>query len=109
VGQLGHVQDAFCRAIEKRDQFRGASEEELVRWLQRILANTVKDKIAAARAEKRDLGRVQSLEQAVTESSVHLDAFLAAEQSSPSEQADAARCWYGSQRPWTNCPRTSAT
>jgi RNA polymerase sigma-70 factor, ECF subfamily len=48
----------------------------------------VKDKIDAARAEKRDLGRVQSLEQAVTESSVRLDAFLAAEQSSPSEQAE---------------------
>jgi RNA polymerase sigma-70 factor (ECF subfamily) len=82
------VQDAYCRAIEKRDQFRGTTEGELVCWLQRILATTVKDKIDAARAEKRDIGRVQSLEQAVTESSVRLKAFLAAEQSSPSEQVE---------------------
>ncbi len=58
----------YCRAIEKRNQFRGTSDDELVRWLQRILANCVKDKIDAARAEKRDIGRVQSLEQAVTDS-----------------------------------------
>ncbi len=82
------VQDAYCRALKKRDQFRGTSEDELVRWLQRILANIVKDKIDAARAEKRDIGRVQSLEQAVTDSHVRLDAFLAAAQSSPSEQAE---------------------
>jgi RNA polymerase sigma-70 factor, ECF subfamily len=82
------VQDAFCGAIAKLDQFRGTSEGELVRWLQRILANTVKDKIDAARADKRDIGLVQSLEQAVADSSVRLDAFVAAEQSSPSEQAE---------------------
>jgi RNA polymerase sigma-70 factor, ECF subfamily len=73
------VQDAYCRAIEKHDQFRGTTEGELVRWLQRILANTVKDKIDAARAKKRDIGLMQSLEQAVADSSGRLEAFLAAE------------------------------
>jgi RNA polymerase sigma-70 factor (subfamily 1) len=82
------VQDAYCRAIEKRDQFHGTSEGELVRWLQRILANTVTDHLRAARAQKRDVGLVQSLEQAVNESSVRLDECLAAEHSSPSEQAE---------------------
>jgi RNA polymerase sigma-70 factor (ECF subfamily) len=82
------VQDAYCRAIEKREQFRGTTEGELVCWLQQILANTLKDKIRAAHAKERDIGREQALEQAVTESSVRLNAFLAAEQSSPSEQAE---------------------
>jgi RNA polymerase sigma-70 factor, ECF subfamily len=82
------VQDAYGRAVEKLEQFRGTSEGELVRWLQRILANTANDRIREAHAQKRDLGVVQSLEQAVADSSVRLDAFLAAEQSSPSEQAE---------------------
>jgi RNA polymerase sigma-70 factor, ECF subfamily len=82
------VQDAYCRAVEKLEQFHGTSEGELLRWLQRILANVVKDKINAAYAQKRDIGLVQSLEAAVTESWVRLDSFLAAEQSSPSERAE---------------------
>jgi RNA polymerase sigma-70 factor (ECF subfamily) len=84
------VQDAYCRAIEKFDQFRGTTDGELVGWLQRILANTAKDKITAGRRQKRDVGLSRSLEQAVEDSSVRLDAFLAAEQSSPSGRAERA-------------------
>jgi Sigma-70 region 2/FAD dependent oxidoreductase len=72
------VQDAYCRAIAKRDQFRGTTEGELICWLQQILANAVKDKIDAASAGKRNIAKVRSLEEAVTESHVRLDAFLAA-------------------------------
>jgi RNA polymerase sigma-70 factor (ECF subfamily) len=84
------VQDAYCRAIEKFDQFRGTTDGELVGWLQRILANTAKDKITAGRRQKRDVGLSRSLEQAVEDSSVRLDVFLAAEQSSPSGRAERA-------------------
>jgi RNA polymerase sigma-70 factor, ECF subfamily len=82
------VQDAYCLAIAKRDQFRGTTEGELICWLQQILANIVKDKIDAANAGKRNIGRAQSLDEAITESHVRLEAFLAAEQSTPSEQAE---------------------
>jgi RNA polymerase sigma-70 factor (ECF subfamily) len=81
------VQDAYCRAVAKFDQFRGATEGELLVWLQHILANIAKDKIKAARRLKRDIGRLQSLEDAIEQSSIRLDAFLAAQQSSPSARA----------------------
>jgi RNA polymerase sigma-70 factor (ECF subfamily) len=84
------VQDAYCRAVAKFDQFRGTSEGELVVWLQRMLENIVRDKIKAAQRQKRDVGRLQSLEQLVEDSSIRLDAFLAAQQSSPSERAERA-------------------
>jgi RNA polymerase sigma-70 factor (ECF subfamily) len=84
------VQDAFYRAVAKFDQFRGTTDGELVVWLQRILANSAKDKIAAARRQKRDVGRLRSLEELVDNSSVRLGAFLAAEQSSPSQRAERA-------------------
>jgi RNA polymerase sigma-70 factor, ECF subfamily len=88
LGSSDLVQDAYLRAVEKFDQFRGTSEGELVCWLQRILANIVKDKIAAAYAQERDFRRVRSLEQLVAESSVRLDKFVAAAHSSPSERAE---------------------
>jgi RNA polymerase sigma-70 factor (ECF subfamily) len=82
------VQSVFGRALERIDQFRGEPGGELVRWLQRILDNIVKDKIRKAHAAKCDIDRVQPMEAAVTESSSRFDKFLAAEQSSPSERAE---------------------
>jgi RNA polymerase sigma-70 factor (ECF subfamily) len=84
------VQDTFCRAVARFDQFRGTTDGELVVWLQRILANLARDKITAARRQKRDVGLLRSLEQLVDDSSVRLDAFLAAQQSSPTERAERA-------------------
>ena len=83
------VQRVFRRALENLDQFEGGpSEGKLVRWLQRILENVVKDKIRAAHADKCDIDRVQPMEAAVTESSLRLDGFLVADQSSASERAE---------------------
>jgi RNA polymerase sigma-70 factor (ECF subfamily) len=79
------VQQALLQAHEHRDQFRGASEAELVGWLRTILANTL---AAAARrylTEARDLGREQSLQDSLAQSSARIESWLAAEQSSPSE------------------------
>jgi RNA polymerase sigma-70 factor (ECF subfamily) len=86
----GIVQSVFCRALEKLDQFRGESDGELIRWLQRILDNIVKDKIRAAYAQQCDIRREQPMEAAVNESSLRLDKFLEADQSSPSERAERA-------------------
>ena len=85
------VHDAYCHALENLDQFEGGqSEGKLVRWLQRILENVVKDKIRAAHADKRDIDREQAMEAAVNESSLRFDAFLADGQPSPSEHAERA-------------------
>src|SRR5262249_56679080 len=64
------------------------SEAERAAWLRQILAHQL---AAAVRryldAGKRDAGRERSLHAAVEDSSARLEALLAADQTSPSEQA----------------------
>ena len=82
------VQETLARAHEKAAQFRGTSEAERAAWLRQILANQL---AAAVRryldAGKRDAGRERSLLAAVEGSSARLEALLAADQTSPSQQA----------------------
>jgi RNA polymerase sigma-70 factor (ECF subfamily) len=78
------VQQTLVKAHQNREQFRGESAAEQAGWLRRILANTLID---AARKFGRELDLQRSLEGAVHESSARLEAWLAAEQSSPSEIA----------------------
>jgi len=61
------VQTALLQAHKNLHQFRGASEAELVGWLRTILAN--------------------ALAGALEESAARLESLLAADQSSPSQQA----------------------
>jgi RNA polymerase sigma-70 factor (ECF subfamily) len=82
------VQDTLLKAHENIDQFRGTTEAELVQWLHEILANAALDAVRQARAQKRDVELEQSLQAAVADSAARLDAYLAADQSSPSEQAE---------------------
>jgi RNA polymerase sigma-70 factor (ECF subfamily) len=79
------VQQTFLEAQQKRHQFRGQSEAELAAWLRQILAHNLADAVRALSRAKRDVGRERSLSAALEESSARLDAWLAAEQSSPSE------------------------
>jgi RNA polymerase sigma-70 factor (ECF subfamily) len=78
------VQQTLVKAHENWAQFRGQSEAELAGWLRRILANTLAD---AVRKFRRELALEMSLEQALGESSARLEAWLAADQSSPSQRA----------------------
>jgi RNA polymerase sigma-70 factor (ECF subfamily) len=81
------VQQTLLEAYEKRGQFRGSSEAEWLAWLRQALAHNLADALRAFGQAKRDVGRERSLEAAVEASSCRLAAFLAAEQSSPSQQA----------------------
>jgi RNA polymerase sigma-70 factor (ECF subfamily) len=78
------VQQTLFKAHLHREQFRGHSVAEQAGWLRRILANTLID---AARKFGREVDLERSLEQGLHFSSARLDAWLAAEQSSPSEVA----------------------
>jgi RNA polymerase sigma-70 factor (ECF subfamily) len=78
------VQQTLVKAHLAREQFRGATAGELAGWLRRILANTLID---ATRKFQRELDLEQHLEQQLSNSSARLEAWLAAEQSSPSEVA----------------------
>jgi len=82
------VAETLIKAHQAQKQFRGQSEGERVKWLYQILANTARDKIREAYAEKRDLNRERSLDAMVCDSSARLEAWLAAEQSSPSEKVE---------------------
>jgi DNA-directed RNA polymerase specialized sigma24 family protein len=78
------VQQTLVKAHQGRDQFRGSRDGEQAAWLRRILANTLID---AARKYQRGLALQQGLNRNLDESSARLEAWLAAEQSSPSEVA----------------------
>jgi RNA polymerase sigma-70 factor (ECF subfamily) len=74
------VQQALLKAHRGREQFRGHTEAERRAWLRRILANTIADACD-------DLPPKGTVQAALEESSARLEAWLAAEQSSPSERA----------------------
>lgn len=80
------VQQTLLNAHAKLDQYRGQSDAELAGWLRRILANNLADAGRAFGAQARDVARERSLEVDLDQSSARLDAWLAADQSSPSQR-----------------------
>jgi RNA polymerase sigma-70 factor (ECF subfamily) len=81
------VQQTLLEAYRQRDQFRGQCAHARGAWLRAILARNVADAIRAQGRQKRDVNRQRSLEAEFEASSARLGAWLAAEQSTPSEQA----------------------
>jgi RNA polymerase sigma-70 factor (ECF subfamily) len=83
----GVVQMTLLEAYQGLAQRRGASEPQKVAWLRRILVHNLADELRKLGADKRDVNRERSLEAALADSSSRLECFLAAAQSSPSQQA----------------------
>lgn len=81
------VQQTLLSAHEKREQFRGETEEEFLGWLRQILANHLAGTVRRFGAGLRDIRRERSLEASIEESAARLHVWLAADQSSPSQQA----------------------
>ncbi len=81
------VQETLLEAHRKREQFRGSTEAEMAGWLRQMLACTLADAVRAMGRAKRDVDRERSLEQAIEQSSKRIEAWLVAEQSSPSQRA----------------------
>jgi RNA polymerase sigma-70 factor (ECF subfamily) len=82
------VQQTLLEAYAKRQQFHGNDEATWLAWLRQALAHNLADALRAFGQDKRDVGRERSLEEAIDQSSARLQAWLAAEQSSPSQQAE---------------------
>jgi RNA polymerase sigma-70 factor, ECF subfamily len=80
------VQLTLLKAHAARDQFRGNTPAEMATWLRQILTRTLANELRAFGQEKRDVGAERSLEADLDASSCRMDAWLAADQSSPSEQ-----------------------
>jgi RNA polymerase sigma-70 factor (ECF subfamily) len=102
------VQQTLLEAYEKRDQFRGSSEGEWLVWLRQALAQNLADALRSFGRARRDVGRERSLEATIEASSRRLEAWLAAEQSSPSQRAERLPCRH---RPFARgwCDRTSTS
>jgi RNA polymerase sigma-70 factor (ECF subfamily) len=81
------VQQTFLRACAGFDQLRDREPAVVAAWLRKILARTLADGVRDLERAKRDVGRERSLEAAVEQSASGLEAWLAADQSSPSERA----------------------
>jgi RNA polymerase sigma-70 factor (ECF subfamily) len=82
------VQMTLLEAHRKRSQFRGSGAAEMAGWLRQLLACTLADAARAAGRAKRDVSRERSLEAALDASPARLGALLAADQSTPSRQAE---------------------
>jgi RNA polymerase sigma-70 factor (ECF subfamily) len=82
------VQQTLLKAYQGLDQFRGSSAAEQAAWLRQILAHTLANAIRDLGRAKRDLALERSLEASLQGSSARLEAWLAADQSSPSQKAE---------------------
>jgi RNA polymerase sigma-70 factor (ECF subfamily) len=82
------VQQTLLEAHKGLAQFRGRTLAERAAWLRQILARNLANAVRDLTRDRRDVNRERSLEAAVEESASRLEAWLAAEQSSPSERAE---------------------
>lgn len=82
------VQETLARAVGRAEQFRGESEGELVRWLQRILHTVALNAVAEAGAQVRDFARERPLPDVLADSSARIERFLAAPTPTPAENVE---------------------
>lgn len=81
------VQQTMLQAYQARHQFRGNSDGELAAWLRQALARCLANALRDFSRAKRDIHMERSLEAGLEASSIRLEAWLQAEQSSPSQKA----------------------
>ena len=81
------VQQTLLQAHRAQGDFRGRTDAEMAAWLRQILARNLAHAVRDFGRGKRNVNREQLLHEAVDASSARLEAWLAAEQSSPSQQA----------------------
>lgn len=82
------VQQSLLEAHQSQAQFRGQSVGEQAAWLRQILARNLANAVRDFSRDKRDIGRERSLEAELADSAAKLEAWLAAEQETPSHQAE---------------------
>src|SRR5436309_2967084 len=81
------VQQTLLRACAALPDLRAQSPEALAAWLRKILARTLADTVKHYHRDRRDVDLERSLEADLDQSSGGLAAWLAADQTSPSQAA----------------------
>ncbi|MBI1917752.1 MAG: sigma-70 family RNA polymerase sigma factor [Planctomycetes bacterium] len=89
------VQQTLLEAHKDRAAFRGQGPEALRAWLRQVLARNLANALRDFRRARRDVTREQALDVLAAQSSARVEAWLAADGSSPSaglrRQEEAAR------------------
>ncbi|MHB8862163.1 MAG: sigma-70 family RNA polymerase sigma factor [Pirellulaceae bacterium] len=80
------VQETLLQAHRALHQFRGQTDGQMAAWLRQILARKLAHAARDFSREKRDLQRERTMQGAVDRSSARIEAWLAAEHSSPSQK-----------------------
>lgn len=83
------VQQTMTQAVAAIDTFRGSTEAELRGWLRQILSRHLTHLDRDWHRDKRDIRRERSIEQRLAQSSLRLEAMLAAPTGTPSQHAVA--------------------
>ena len=81
------VQQTMLQAHRAFSQFRGENSQQLAGWLRQILARNLAHAVRDYSRDKRDVSKERSLEASINDSSARLEAWIAAEDPSPSQQA----------------------
>jgi RNA polymerase sigma-70 factor (ECF subfamily) len=81
------VQQTMLRALSAVEELRSQKPEVLTAWLRKILASALADAVKHYERDKRDISLERSLEADLDRSASGLNAWLAADQSSPSQVA----------------------
>ncbi len=82
------VQQTMLQAHRARDQFRGDSPAEMAAWLRQILARNLAHAARDYGRDKRNVHRERSLEASLGHSSLCMEHWLAADDTSPAVQAE---------------------
>lgn len=87
VDLSGVVQQTLFEAHQAAAEVAPLPAGRQMAWLRGALAHNLADEIRKLRTDKRDVHRERALQAAFDDSSAHLEAWLAADQSSPSQRA----------------------
>lgn len=87
VDVSGVVQETLLEAHQQQAAWQSLGEDEQMAWIRRAFANNLLDQVRKFRAKSRDVSRERSLDQALEFSASRINEWLAAEQTSPSQQA----------------------
>ena len=82
------VQQTLLEAHQAVESFRGQNVAAQAAWLRQILARNLANAVRDLSRAKRDVNRERSLQAGLDESASQLECWLAADQSSPSQQAE---------------------